>query len=174
MLSVKNQKGRRVVFDAVFLALALILSYLEFLFPVSLVVPLPGFKLGFANLVILALAVHVSMMDAGVVSLLRVTLVAMLFGNMISFWFSLCGALFSLAVIFLGKRVTVFSYIGLSVLSATGHNIGQLVAAVFLFGWSIVWSYLPVMLVASVLFGTICGILLNFLMPRIGKAVFGK
>ena len=167
MLSDKRQKLHRVAFDAAFLGLALILSYVEVLFPVSMIIPLPGFKLGLANVVVLWLAVERGLFDACAVSLIRVLIVAMLFGSPISFWFSFGGAFCSLLVVAVLRHVGGLSYIGLSVLSASAHQVGQLLAASVFFGIKTVFSYLPVMLVAAVLFGTVCGCLLNVITPRL-------
>lgn len=167
MLSDKRQRLRRVAFDAAFLGLALILSYVEVLFPVSMLIPLPGFKLGLANAVILWLAVKRGMFDACAVSLARVFIVAMLFGSPVSFWFSFGGAVCSLLVLAVLRNTHMLSFIGVSVLSASAHQVGQLLAASLFFGIKTVLSYLPVMLVAAVIFGTLCGILLNVAVPRI-------
>lgn len=162
-------KIRLIALDAAFLGLALILSYVEVLFPVSMIIPLPGFKLGLANMIVLWLAVNRGAFDAGSVSLLRVAIIAMLFGTPVSFWFSFGGALFSFLVILLVRRCSALSYIGASVLSAAAHNFGQLVAASCLFGIGTMLAYLPVMLVAAVIFGALCGMLLNLIAPRMAK-----
>ena len=162
-------KIRRIALDAAFLGLALILSSVEVLFPVSMIIPLPGFKLGLANMIVLWLAVNRGAFDAGSVSLLRVAIIAMLFGTPVSFWFSFGGALFSFLAILLVRRCSALSYIGASVLSAAAHNFGQLVAASCLFGIGTMLAYLPVMLVAAVIFGALCGMLLNLIAPRMAK-----
>ncbi len=171
MLSDNRERIRHLAFDAAFLGLALIFSYVEVLFPVSMLIPLPGFKLGLANTIVLWLAVNRTLWDAGVVSLLRVFIVAMLFGTPMSFWFSFGGAAFSFVAVVLVRRLRIFSYIGISTLSAAAHNFGQLVAASFLFGTRTILAYLPIMLVAAVIFGTLCGFLLNLIAPRIDKGV---
>jgi len=167
MWSDNKERLRRVAFDAGLLALALIFSYVEALFPIGLPIALPGFKLGLANVVVLWLAVNRTAWDAGAVSFLRIFIVAMLFGSPVSFWFSFGGAFFSFLSILLVRRSRHFSYIGASVLSASAHNFGQLVAASCLFGFNTMLSYLPIMLVASVIFGALCGTLLNLIAPRL-------
>lgn len=169
MLSDNRERLRRLALDAAFLGLALILSYVESLFPVSVLIALPGFKLGLANIIVLWLAVNLSAWDAGVVSLLRVSIVAMLFGTPMSFWFSFGGAFCSFLSILLVRRLPFFSYIGASVLSAAAHNFGQLVAASCLFGIGTMLAYLPIMLVAAVIFGALCGMLLNLIAPRMER-----
>lgn len=165
MWSDKKARLRRLAFDAGLLTLALIFSYVEALFPIAL--PFPGFKLGLANVIVLWLAVNRTVWDAGVVSFLRILIVAMLFGTPVSFWFSFGGAFFSFLVVVLVRRSRHISYIGASVLSASAHNFGQLVAASCLFGITTMLVYLPILLAASVVFGTICGMLLNTIAPRL-------
>ena len=164
-----SDKIRRVALDAAFLGLALIFSYVEALFPISMIIPLPGFKFGLANMIVLWLMVNRTAWDAGLVSLLRITIVAMFFGTPVSFWFSLGGAFFSFLAVFLIRQNRRFSYIGASVVSATAHNFGQLLAASCLFGVGTMLAYLPIMLVAAVIFGALCGMLLNLIAPRIEK-----
>ncbi len=173
MWSAKRTSVRTLALCAVFLGLSLMLSYIEHLFPISAILPLPGYKPGLANIIVMLLAIRVSMASAITVSLLRVFLMALLFGGATSFWFSLCGALLSLLTVALIQRMTVFSFIGLSILSAAAHNLGQLLAASVLFGISVIPAYLPIMMPASVIFGGLCGLLLNFIMPRIAKAERG-
>lgn len=167
MWSDNGVRLRRVALDSALLAVALIFSYVEALFPIVLPIPIPGFKLGLANVIVLWLAVNRTAWEAGAVSFLRIVIVAMLFGTPVSFWFSFGGAFVSFLAILLLRRCRFFSYIGISVFSASAHNFGQLLAASVLFGFNTMLAYLPVMLVASVIFGAICGILLNFIAPRL-------
>ena len=169
MLLDKREHLRRIAFDSAFLGLALILSYLEVLFPFSLFIPLPGFKLGLANVVVLWLAVNRRISDATIVSFSRVTIVSMLFGTPVSFWFSFVGAVFSLVVVIFLRKDSRLSYVGVSVLSASAHNFGQLVAASVLFGLQTMLAYLPIMLLAAVIFGALCGFILNLIAPRIRR-----
>lgn len=169
MLLDKNNGVRRFAFDALFLSLALIFSYVEILFPISLLIPLPGFKLGLANMLVLWLLVNASPWDAGIVSFLRILILAALFGTPVSFWFSFGGAFVSFLAMTLTRKMRGVSYIGLSILSAAAHHLGQLVAAACLFGIKAMRAYLPIMLVAAVIFGGLCGMLLNLVAPRIKK-----
>ena len=170
----QGNRTRRVACNAVFIALAMMLSYLEFLLPLQAMLPLPGFRLGLANLAITVAFCLLSPLDAALISLIRVALTSLLFGSVTSFYFSLLGALFSYLTLFLlskiGRRC---SFLGVSVLCAMAHNGGQLLAAVTLFGSSLLFSYLPMLLLASVLYGGIVGVLLNLCMPKLQNAVGG-
>lgn len=158
---------KRLAYDAVLLAIALIFSYVEFLFPALL--PIPGFKLGLANLLILFVAKGISFYDAAVVSLLRVFCTALLFGTVTSFWFSFLGAVFSLAILFLCTHGHCpFSPIGISVLSAGAHQCGQILAACLLFkSTALIFTYLPVLLLIAIVTGACIGWLFLLVYPRL-------
>ena len=159
---------RRLCLDAMLLSAALLLSYLEVILPLTVWIPLPGFKLGLANIMVTFAFVAVSPRDAAVISLSRILLMGLLFGNAASLMFSLCGGLLSYAGLWLfvyaGKRI--FSMIGVSVGCAALHNFGQLVAAAVVFGTGTILSYLPMLLVAALAYGTVTGVLLQLLLPR--------
>lgn len=170
MRSVEN-KNQRLALDALLLAVALIFSYVEAIFPLTAFIPLPAFKLGLANVVIMLAVWTVSSVDAAVISLARVVIMGLLFGNPVSICFSLGGALFSLFTLIILKKSASgkFSFVGISVLSAAAHNIGQVIFASAFFGFNTVFAYLPFLLVASTVFGGICGALVNFVYPKIQK-----
>lgn len=160
--------ARRLCLDAMLLGVALLLSYLESVLPLSVWIPLPGFKLGLCNILITVAFVSVSPRDAAGISLCRILLMGMLFGNVSSLWFSLCGGVLAHMGLWIlaqsGRRW--FSMIGVSVGCAAMHNVGQLLAAGTLFGFGVVISYLPMLLIASLVFGTVTGLLLQAFLPR--------
>lgn len=176
MLSDDRNLTKRVAADAVFLVLALALSYIEVLIPLGAILPLPGFKLGLANLLVMVLIWCVSAVDGVIVSVLRVLIMGLLFGTPISMFFSAGGALLSFLVLVLLKRFScgAVSFIGISVLSASAHNIGQLICAGVVFDFRVVVTYLPFLLVASAIFGTVSGVLLNRLYPYLEKIKVGE
>lgn len=166
--SLRDNRTRRLTFDAMGVALAMMLSYLEVLLPLTAWIPLPGFRLGLANLAVLAAFVLLSPADAAVVSGIRICLSALLFGSVTSFFFSAMGGLLSfLTILAASGFFRKMSYLGVCVLSAAAHNVGQILAATVLFGSGVILSYLPVLLIASVGFGCITGTLMNLLLPRL-------
>ncbi len=148
-------------------ALALILSYLESLLPLPLV--LPGFKLGLCNVVVLFCAYRLSLWDAAILSLIRVLVTSLLFGNITGFLFSLFGATFAFLAIVLAKTLLSkkLSFVGVSVLSAAAFNFGQILAAAHLYTSVSVFSYLPLLLAASAVFGSVVGLILNLIFDRL-------
>lgn len=155
---------QRLCRNAAMVALAMIFSFVEHLLPL----PLPGVKLGLANVVITAAFYLISPLDAAIVSLIRISLSALLFGTPVSFFFSLAGGAFAYLVLVLCRPFynRFFSFIGVSVLAATGHHFGQIFAAAILYGSGVVLTYLPWLLLAGALTGTLTGALLNLLAAR--------
>lgn len=149
---------KRLSLDAMLLGAALMLSYIEAILPLSLVIPLPGAKLGLANIAVMLCFYKVSPIDALTVSILRVVTVALLFGNLSSFSFALAGALLAYLGMWLGKLMgDRVSYYGISVMCASLHNTGQCIIGALLLGSISVFTYLPLLLVFGVIFGLVTG-----------------
>ncbi len=83
-------KTKSVALTGLLIALALVLSYLESLVPLSFAIP--GIKLGLPNLVIVFALYRLRPTVAAAISLLRVLLVALLFGSALSLAYSAAGA----------------------------------------------------------------------------------
>ena len=167
-ISSRADLTRRVAIDAMLCAFAMMLSYLEVLLPLGAVIPIPGFRLGLANLVVLAVFYLLSPIDAAAVSATRILLMGLLFGSATSLFFSAMGGLFSFLVLLLATKMgKKCSFIGVSILSAAAHNCGQITAAVVLFDASLILTYLPWLLIAATVYGGTVGVLLNLLMPRL-------
>ena len=94
------------------------------------------------------------------VSLARILLSLLLFGNVLSFLYSLSGAALSLTVMIIAEKTRFFGKIGVSIAGGISHNIGQLFAAALSTGSFSVFVYLPVLLIAGVLTGMFNGTLL--------------
>ncbi len=163
-----RDKIRWLCSNALLLGVALLISYLEAILPLTVWLPLPGFKLGLANIVVTLVFVAISPWDAAAISLCRIGIMGLLFGNLSSFTFSLGGGALSYLGLWLlargGKRL--FSMVGVSVGCAALHNLGQLLMAAVWLGSDVILGYLPVLLIAALLFGTVTGLLLQQLLPR--------
>ena len=146
-------------------ALAMILSYLEAI--IILPVAIPGIKAGLSNLLIVTVMYLYSPREAALVNLVRILLSAMLFGTVTGLIFSLSGAILSFAVMGLFWKAGLFTVTGVSILGGVFHNVGQLIAAVFLFSSVTLGYYLPVLLLAGLITGTVNGILATVILKRI-------
>lgn len=161
--------GRRVALDGILVALAMIFSYMETFIPFNFGVP--GIKLGLANLVVLLGLTFLPAVDVLLISLVRIFLSSLLFGNVMSLWYSLAGGLLSFAAMYLLSRRDDVSLIGMSMTGGVLHNVGQVVTAAIVVRTLQLTGYLPVLLVAGLVTGAIIGALAKLLMPRVQNAL---
>lgn len=168
-----TQNGRNsagyVALYGMLIALAFIFSYVESLIPIP--VPIPGVKLGLANLVNVVGLYTVGTAGTICVGLVRILLVGFTFGNVSSMMYAMAGGALSLAVMILVKKWDWFGKIGVSILGGVFHNIGQLFVAAVITSTAGVFSYLPWLLVAGVVTGCVIGLLGGLIVERIASVV---
>lgn len=162
-------KGR-VAYFGVFTALALIFSYIETLIPISF--GIPGVKLGLANLIIVIALYKIPLKEVYVLSVVRVLLSGVLFGNYFSIAYSLAGGILSLSVMALLKKIDGFSVMGISIAGGVCHNIGQLLVAMLVVETFAISYYLPVLLVAGLITGFLIGVIADQTLRRITGIAF--
>lgn len=150
-----GKAGRELTRFALLIALAMVLSWLESLVPLSLAVP--GVKLGLANLVVIFALYRLGPRQAAVISLVRVLLVTFTFGNAFSFAYSLAGAALSFVVMLLLQKTGKFSMLGVSIAGGVFHNIGQILVAMAVLGTAELMWYLPALLIAGIVAGVCIG-----------------
>lgn len=149
--------SRKVAYCGILVALAMIFSYVEALIPVNFGVP--GMKLGIANLVVVTGFYFLKPQEVLMVSFIRILLMGFMFGNGMSLIYSISGGLLSFGVMYLIKKTGGFSIIGMSIAGGIGHNVGQILAAVWMVQNINLIYYLPALLVAGAVTGTWIGIL---------------
>lgn len=166
-----QDKNGKIALGGIFLALALLLSYVENL--LSLFVPwLPGLKIGLANVLITFLFFFVSEWEAAAVSFCRVVIMGLLFGNAASFLYSLGGALLAFSGLFIAKKLgDKVSFLGTSALCACLHNAGQMIVAACFFGVGVLRVYFPYLIIGGVFFGALTGLLLNLIASKYKKVI---
>ncbi len=163
---------QRISRAALLTAMGLLLAWLEHLLIPSIAVP--GVKLGLANLASLLALYALSPLDALAVSVARVLLSGFMFGSLASLAYALSGALLSLAGMCLLKRVRALSIVGVSAAGGCLHNVAQLCVAALMVAGSGITAYLPVLIIAGTLTGTVNGVLAKLVLDRIaGKAIHG-
>lgn len=153
---------------AVLTALALALSVAEGLVPLTILFPLPGLRLGLANLVTVYALVSLGGGEALLILLARCLLGALLGGNLSSLAFSLTGGLLAFAVEWLLLRCPLLSVFGVCMAGAAGHNTGQILAAMVLMKTAAPLIYLPALLLASAVTGAFTGWVTALLVGRLG------
>ena len=161
-------KTRELTLCAVLSALALALSYMESFFPLALIVPLPGVKLGLANIVTLYALYALGFSSALAILLVRCTLGALFAGNASALLFSLLGGLS--ALLSGAKKLSIF---GVSIAGAAAHNCGQVCAALITLGSTAPLYYLPFLLLVSLFTGALSGLITAFLFRAMAHTPYG-
>ena len=149
---------KQLTLCAVLTAMALALSYLENFFPLSLAIPIPGVKLGLANIVTVFALYVLGSGQAMLILIGRCLLGAVFVGNMNALIFSLLGGVSAMLVMILLSRWHRLSVYGVSVGGAAAHNCGQVAAAVLTLGNTAPLYYLPVLLGVSLFTGVLTGL----------------
>ena len=158
---------RRLTRCAVLTALALALSVAEGLVPLTILFPLPGLRLGLANLVTVYALCRLSGREALLILAARCLLGALLGGNLMALAFSLTGGLLAFGVTALLLRCSFLSLFGVSIAGAAAHNTGQILAAMGVLASPAIAIYLAPLLAASVLTGAVTGAASILLVRRV-------
>lgn len=154
---------------SIYTALAFIFGYIESLIPLP--VPFPGMKLGLANLVVMIVLYRKNFRYAISISILRNLLQAITFGSLFSLLYSFTGSLLSLLAMGLMKKwgSSHFSVLSVSMLGGIVHNMGQLLIAAFLVGFSSILWYLPILYFCGLITGALIGIISAQCLTRLPK-----
>ena len=158
------KKTKRLVLLAMLTAVAMILSYVESLLPS---VGIPGVKMGLANIAVIFALFRFGWKEAAALSLVRVVLVSLLFGSVGAMLYSLAGAVLSLAVMALLRRIDRFSTVGISVAGGVAHNAGPILMAMLILQTKQLLGYLPVLAVSGIAGGVLTGLAAALLIRRI-------
>lgn len=164
-------KAKGIALCAVMVALALALSYVERFLPLQLVIPLPGVKLGLANIVTLTALYLWKRRYAFAILVPRCILGAVFGGGITGLAFSLTGGLLALCVMMGAKRLKPLSIYGVSMLGSAAHQIGQIGAAMVLMKSVYVAAYLPWLLMVGLVTGLLIAALCAGMIPSL-KNVF--
>lgn len=149
-------QAKKIAYYGLFAALAILMGYVEMLIPLP--VPLPGVKLGLANVVVVIMLYAMDTKGAFFISLVRVLLSGLLFAGFAGLLYSLAGAMCSFAAMALLKCVKRFSVVGVSIAGGVFHNVGQIIVAALVVENVKIAYYLPFLLVAGVVTGFAIGL----------------
>lgn len=163
----KNDRatGKKVAYLGIFASLAILFGYIETLIPFPF--GIPGMKLGLANIMTVTILYLFGTKEAAIVSAVRILVVSMLFGSLYSMLYSLAGAVLSLIVMLLMKRVKQFNITGVSISGGISHNIGQLFVAVLVVSEMRLTSYIPFLIISGAVTGLLNGIISGILVQRL-------
>lgn len=160
-------KSKKVAFLGLSIGLAMILSFVESQIPA--LVAVPGIKVGLPNLVIVFMLYRIGFKEAVTVSMIRIVLVSILFGNLQTMTFSIAGAALSLLGMFILKKLDWFSCITVSIVGGILHNVGQIIAACLWTQTAAIAYYLPVLLISGVTAGALIGLVSGLLVQKSKK-----
>ena len=162
-----NEKLKRLTALSMLVATALILSFVESQIPP--IVPIPGVKLGLANIVTLFALYKLGAPSALTVAVVRVSLSSLLFGSVSSFAYAMGGALLSFAVMLLLKKLGWFATFTVSIAGAVAHNIAQICVSMLILQTEVVIYYLPTLLISGIITGAVIGIIGAVLLKKLEK-----
>ena len=164
----KKSSAQKVALYGVLIALAMVLSYVEMLIPLP--VGIPGVKPGLANLVVFLALYTMTAREAFLISMVRILLVSITFGNGSAFLYSMAGGILSFLVMWSFQKKDFLLPAGVSIAGGIAHNVGQLLMAAVIFENGAVFTYFPVLLAAGCITGGIIGFLGEQIRKRIIRA----
>ena len=163
---------KKIAFIGISAALALLLSYIEFLLP-PLFAAVPGIKLGLPNIVIMYLMYTMGFRYAAPVSIVRLFVSSLLFG-MAMLPYSLAGAALSLGLMGILKRFDKLSPVGVSVAGGVAHNIGQILVAIVMLETPQIAYYFIILALTGTVAGVFIGLCSAVLIKRLPAKRFLK
>ncbi len=160
--------AKRISLNALLTAISLTIFMVELQIPP--IVPIPGVKLGLANIVTIFAVFLLGPGDAACILLARILLGGIFSGRMIALLYSLSGGLLCFVVMLAMRRIVTEKQIWVcSIVGAIAHNAGQMSAAVFVTGTPAVLSYLPVLIISGICAGACTGLCGQFVVRRARK-----
>jgi heptaprenyl diphosphate synthase len=150
---------------ALTVSVAMILSFIESRIPAF--VAIPGVKVGLANIAVIFALYKLGLKEAVCVSIVRVILISILFGNSASFLYSIAGAVLSLSVMIILKSLKLLDTVGVSISGGICHNVGQIAVASLVLETNILTYYLPFLLIFGCIAGICVGIASALLIKRV-------
>ncbi len=152
---------KKLTILSLYSALALIMFTIEAALPSIL--PIPGAKLGLANIITLIILTKYSAKDAFIVLIVRIIMSAIFTGQAVMLIYSICGGLLSLIIMAFSNKFLDKSYIFItSILGGIFHNIGQIFAAYFILKMSGILVYIPYLVIIGAITGFFIGLVTHF------------
>lgn len=152
----KRNSPRYIALMAMLITISLMLSYVETFIPA---IPIPGAKIGLANVVTLIAICVFGFWDALAITIVRTTISAFLFSSVSALAYSLAGGILSLFVMYMLYRFFKgrLSLIAISIIGAIVHNMGQLAMAILVLETVSIATILPWLIVIAIPAGIIVG-----------------
>ena len=161
-----KRNSQRIAILGLCTAVAMVFAYVEVLLP-PLFTAVPGIKLGLPNIAIIFVLYRMGLREAASVSFVRIVAVSLLFGNPMTFAYSIAGGVLSLAAMALLRKLDFLSMVGVSVAGGVLHNVGQILMAMLLLGTAELGYYLIVLAVTGTISGILIGLCGSFAVKRV-------
>ncbi len=158
-------RTKRLALSAILAAMAMIFSYIEALIPLP--VPIPGIKLGLANLVIIIAIYRLGFKYAFVINCIRILIAGLLFTGLFGAIYSFAGGVLSIIIMYLLYRTKLFSMVGVSMAGGVAHNLGQLITACLIMSSVKLMSCFAVLLFSGMISGILIGIAASLLYDKL-------
>lgn len=159
---------KRLTADAVLTAIALTIFTVELYLPP--LTPIPGVKIGLANIVTVFAIFALSPLDAGLILFSRILLGAMFSGQLTAVMYSMVGGVLCFVSMLAMRKIVTNRQIWVaSIIGAISHNIGQIAVAVLITGTWAIAAYLPVLMISGVVAGLFTGLCAQFIVNRADK-----
>ena len=156
-------KTKKLVQLSLLTAIALSIFIVELQIPNPL--PLPGIKLGLANIVTLYVIYRYRAKEALLVLMARIILGSVFSGNLMAIMYSLAGGICYFVVMSVLHDKIEEKYIFIvSILGACAHNIGQIIIAIFITKTLAIMMYLPWLLLSAMITGLFIGLCTQYLL----------
>ncbi|MBQ9827881.1 MAG: Gx transporter family protein [Lachnospiraceae bacterium] len=150
-------------------AIALVIYILESMIPP--LVPVPGIKLGLANVITLFVLVYYGAREAAMVLTVRVILSSIFVGQITYFFYSVAGAAAAFLIMWLFTRINRKRFLWFTgAMGGIFHNLGQILVAVLIMGSPYILSYFPFLMISGIITGLFTGTCVQLLIKRKIKA----
>ncbi len=158
-------KTKKLTLLSLLTAIALTIFMVEARIPA--LVPIPGVKLGLANIVTVFTVFALGPKEGAAVLFVRVFLGAVFAGNFSTIFYSAAGGFCAIGVTILLRKILTKKQLWVAgALGAVAHSIGQMAMAITLTGTPGLIGYLPVMIAISIITGLFTGLCAQFLVNR--------
>lgn len=167
----KLNKNHKMIYLSLLITCGIVLHMFENMIPSF--IPIPGAKLGLANIISLIVIVIFGLREGLVVSILRCLIGTLLAGTFSSLFYSLSGAIASTIVMAIAYRYfkKVFSLVGISILGGLTHNFAQITVASFVLSTFGLFAYLPFLMVIGLFTGFFTGITAMFVIQNLSTTL---
>lgn len=161
------KRVQKLTLFAMLCALAIVFHYVESMVVIPL--PVPGFRLGLANILSLIALYYFDARALFTIGIVRVLFASLLSGMLFatSFWLSLSGMLLSALTMTIARRCSCFSIYGVSVLGSAAHCVAQVMVVTWIYQQFFMQALLPILVALSIPTGLLIAMLADQVLKRL-------